>query len=305
MWSKIIRGETWQGEIRNRRKDGTYYWVNSTLAPFRTNNSGDQGYIAIRFDVTAEKESQQKMIQNSKMSSLGEMAGGIAHEINNPLAIISGKTRQLLRMMQNGSGDLEKLAEGLTMIDSTSERIARIIRGLRSFSRNADNDPLVLTPVSHLIEETLELCRERFSNHGVKLDAVSTADIWIECRPVQIVQILVNLLNNAHDAVEIHEQKWVTIETLKHDNKVQIIVTDSGNGISQEILDKIMDPFFTTKEVGKGTGLGLSISKGIAEQHHGQLWYQPRSGNTAFVLELPTKRADAAANNSKTKGANI
>lgn len=235
-------------------------------------------------------EQQGAMIASAKMSSLGEMAGGIAHEINNPLAIIKGKASIVKKHLIKGSLDVDKLGEELLKIENTTERIAKIIRGLRSFSRNAAADPMEVVRLSSVLEDTLELCQERFKNHSIELRIDCQVDTSLECRPSQLSQVLINLLGNAHDAVKELPQKWVAIETVVQLSTVTIRITDSGTGIPTEVAEKMMLPFFTTKEVGKGTGLGLSISKGIVEDHHGQLYLDPSHRNTCFVIELPLKQ---------------
>lgn len=261
--------------------------LHTRKVPIRMSENSQTSYlIGIWDDITLQKKSQEKLMQSSKMSSLGEMAGGIAHEINNPLAIIMGKVGILRKSIQRGDFDQDKILETLSKIEMTTERIAKIIKGLRSFSRNADNDPMIQTKLITIIEDTLEFCRERFKNHSIELQVKCDPKILIECRPAQISQILVNLLSNAHDAVEKLPKKWVTIEAKAELNSVKLIISDSGPGIRPEIIDKIMFPFFTTKAIDKGTGLGLSISKGIAETHHGHLYYDTLSKNTTFILEL-------------------
>ncbi len=287
MWKDLAEDKPWFGEIRNQKKDGTHYWVSSSLAAFKAGNGSERNYIAIRFDITNEKESQKRLIQASKMSSLGEMASGIAHEINNPLAIISGKAAGIKRMISSGKIDQNKMSEDLSRVELTVDRIAKIIKGLRAFSRNAENDTFSLHKVSTLFEDALELCKERFKDHSIILNVNCDKDLQVACRPSQISQILLNLLSNAFDAVSLLPDKWVTLSASLRGDLVEISVTDSGPGINHEIVEKMMHPFFTTKEVGKGTGLGLSISKGLAEDHKGNLRYDASSKNTSFILELP------------------
>ncbi|MBC7713470.1 MAG: CHASE domain-containing protein [Rhizobacter sp.] len=255
-------------------------------------------------DITERKQAEaivisqrEKLVASAKMSSLGEMAGGIAHEINNPLTIIIGKTSLLKRRLEFNHADsvseTEKLnhsiSDELTNIQITAKRIGSIIRGLRSFSRNAENDLMEKVQVSTLVNETLEFSRERFKFHSIdlKLDMDADESLYVNGRAAQLLQVLVNLLNNAYDAVENLNVRWVELKVSHADQICRISVTDSGDGIDPEVLEKIMMPFFTTKEVGKGTGLGLSISKGIIEDHKGKLYYDTTCANTSFVIELP------------------
>ncbi len=232
----------------------------------------------------------QQLIYSSKMSSLGEMAGGVAHEINNPLAIIVGKASRLKRIFSREQWTADekiKILKDTEDIIDTSERIAKIISGLKTFSRNADKDPFVLTEIKSLVNDSLALCQEKFKHLSVELIVGVIPDLTIECRPTQISQVLINLLNNALDAVTQLPEKWVRLDISEvAPHHVRFTVRDSGLGIPEEVLNKLMQPFFTTKDVGKGTGLGLSISKGIAEAHQGTLRYDSSSKNTSFQFEV-------------------
>lgn len=238
-------------------------------------------------DITTEVLAQHKLVQSSKMSSLGEMAGGIAHEINNPLTIISGKVWQIKSKIEKGNIEPEKIIESLDIVAKTTDRIAKIIKGLRSFSRNSENDPMEVIILTQVIDETLELCRERFKNHSIELKLDLMPQLMIKGRSAQLGQVLMNLLNNAHDAVLNLPEKWVELHVTQVQQIIKITVTDSGHGIANNVVQKMMQPFFTTKDVGKGTGLGLSISKGIIEDHGGKLYYSGITGNTQFVIEIP------------------
>lgn len=170
----------------------------------------------------------------------------------------------------------------------TIRRIAGIIKGLRAFSRNAGQDPCAFVSVKSLVDETLSLLAERIRNHQIELRISPPPEgLAIECRSVEISQILVNLLNNAFDAVAEESEKWIALSVTETKDHVEISVSDSGPGVPAELRDKIMQPFFTTKSPGKGTGLGLSISKGVADAHEGRLFLSPELKPTKFVLVLP------------------
>jgi signal transduction histidine kinase len=232
---------------------------------------------------------QQKVLAHSaKMSALGEMAGGIAHEINSPLGIITVHANQLQRMLKRDLLTPEMILKESNLIASTALRIGDIIKGLRAFAREGENDPFEWTSVSVIVNDALILCQTKFVTHGIdlKVDAISP-ELTLECRAVQLGQVILNLLNNAYDAVSDLDEKWVRISTRQEGEWIIISVIDSGHGIPEEILHKLMQPFFTTKELGKGTGLGLSISKGIAEAHQGALQVDTEDAHTRFSLRLP------------------
>jgi PAS domain S-box-containing protein len=288
-----LRGERNTFELELPRADGAIQPSLVSYVP-DVRNGTVHGFFTLVTDVTELKrleaerrDLESKFLIASKMSALGEMAAGIAHEINNPLAIINCKTSILQTRLEKGIIDPLKINSDLETIGSTVERIARTVRGLLAFSRNTDAESTAATNVQKLIEDTLDLCREKLKNRGVDLRLEVEPTSYIDCRPNQISQILINLINNACDAIEGQEQPWLKISVESHPGALAIRVTDSGKPLSQEIAAKIMNPFFTTKEVGKGTGLGLSISKGLAESHGGTLTFDEQSKNTAFVLELP------------------
>jgi C4-dicarboxylate-specific signal transduction histidine kinase len=183
--------------------------------------------------------------------------------------------------------DPDLVTESLLRIGNTVKRIGKIVKGLRSFSRSGENDPFVSTAVEQIVSDTLELCKERFRSQGIALKIGPIPDKTIECRAVQVSQVLLNLLNNALDAAKKAEESWVELAVKEEGEGIVFAVTDSGRGIPPEIAARMMDPFFTTKDVGEGTGLGLSIAKGIVEDHGGSLEYDSGSANTRFRFRIP------------------
>jgi len=275
--------------------DGSHEWFEIRLTPVPEGllllslRITTRKKIAAEFALAKEIHEQQRLFESSRMSALGYMASGIAHEINNPLTIITLKLSQLIRKINSGSLQNEELETGLHKMASTAERIGKVVRGLSSISRNSENDPLEKVKLKATIEETLQLCHERFKTHSVTLTANITeiSDIEIKGRASQIMQVLLNLLNNAMDAILGSEEKWVTVKAVQGEFSAIISITDSGKGIPKHMLAKLMEPFFTTKDAGKGTGLGLSISKKIIEEHLGKFYLKENSANTCFVIELP------------------
>ncbi|MGE0763133.1 MAG: sensor histidine kinase [Bdellovibrionales bacterium] len=233
-------------------------------------------------------EAQSRLMNTTKMSALGEMAGGIAHEINTPLAVIQMRTEQLQEILLEHK-DLDKnfVLQTAATILNTVKRISKVIKGMRNFARDGAADAMEKTSLNKIIADTLSLCQERFKDNGVELTVEWGPDVEIECRFVEISQILLNLCNNAFDAVQNLSERWISISVKENQGSVEISVIDSGDGIPEKIRDKIMQPFFTTKRVDKGTGLGLSLSKRIAEGHGGKLILDHRSAHTHFVLCLP------------------
>lgn len=236
------------------------------------------------------KEKEAKAIVAARLASLGEMAGGIAHEINNPLAIITGYTSRLTRLIHKDRYEPDHFIKLLGNIDRTSKRISQIINGLRIISRNSDGEGYEYQAMIQVVEDISGVSFEKFNSHGVEIRIDRENQDFFErfyFRRVQVAQVLMNLLNNAFHAAREQADKWIEIQARINNQKFQLAVIDSGSGVPKEIEEKIFDPFFTTKEVGEGTGLGLGISRSMIEDHGGQLFLDQSSPHTRFVIELP------------------
>lgn len=234
--------------------------------------------------------SQQKALEASvKLASMGEMTASIAHEINNPLAILVTKATLMKAMNEKGTLTKERITTDLEKLKGTAERIAKIIKGLKSLSRNAEADPFEKVSVKKIVDEALVFCTDRLKERNTELKVHNNIDEEVSCREVQISQVIINLVNNSSDAILELPEKWIEIEVSKNESKkmVVIAITDSGKGIPPEIAKKLMTAFFSTKGVGKGTGLGLSISKKILQEHGGDLRLDQSYHHTRFVIELP------------------
>ncbi len=240
-------------------------------------------------DVTeaVRKENQQetdrsKAHQLAKLSSLGEIAAGVAHEINNPMAIIIGAAETLSKTRS----DEVKFQKKLDMIKKSVDRIVRIISGLKKYSRTAAASNKANHPILQIIEDSLTISEIKASRSGVQIITEIKNKNEVYCDSVEIEQVLVNLINNSIDAVQGLEQKWVKISTLEENGRLVLKISDSGQGIPEDLKNKIFDPFFTTKPVGQGTGLGLSISKGILDNLGADFYLCPDSKNTCFVIKF-------------------
>lgn len=282
----------WEGRIF--KKNGEMKWVLSRAKPEKKPD-GNISWAGITIDITEQKnleksfaEERLKFIQNSQLGELGKMAGSIAHEINNPIFAIRLSAENLLSSLQEGEIKPDYIKCVCQRIIDVSDRVTQIVKSLRQFSRDASQDPMVVTSVKQLIDDTLALCQQKFKVNGIDLKVPNIDEfLVIECRPVQISQVLINLINNSFDAVEGVPDAWVEISVFEKLDNVYIFVTDSGPGIPQDIANKILQPFFTTKPVGEGTGIGLSISDSIVRSHKGQLWIDSKCKNTRFCISLP------------------
>ena len=237
-------------------------------------------------DITHLKEVERRLVHSSKMASLGQMAGGIAHEINNPLAIIKA-TAQVLQMRLNDAPlDVEHQRAGLGRIVETTTRIAQIVRGLQTFSRDGEDDPFDRVDLTSLIEQAVALSTPRCQTAEVRLTVGFIPRVELDANAVQLGQVLINLLNNAVDAVRNESARWVRVD-VDAGEVVTISISDGGPRIPDAVATKLMQPFFTTKAAGEGTGLGLMLAHKIVARHGGRLYLDRDAAHTRFVVELP------------------
>lgn len=291
---------SYEQEYRVVKPDGETRWVKDRGFPVKDDSGKVTRIVGIAEDITPLREARERleasrnqMAANAKFAALGEMASGIAHEINNPLAVIHGLAVQMQELVRReGRNFPAKMAlDSYESIEKMSNRIAGIVKGLRTFSRQTAADPLVPADLNAILTETMAMCTPKLRAANVKLEVDRPADrLGIHCRSSEISQVILNLLNNAVDAVASAEERRIRIEVVQRESGVaRLVVHDSGSGIRPELKERIFQPFFTTKEVGKGTGLGLSISKSIIEAHGGKLFLDQASQGARFVVELPSE----------------
>lgn len=239
----------------------------------------------------------KKLEQSAKMVALGEISAGIAHEINNPVAIVYGKS-QILQMQieqakeNNTVLDISKIEKINQEIISTTERIDKIINSLRYFVRNDSRNPLVWAGVEEILDNIQVLSIDRCKKNGVNVKINKKIDTGtkIYCKPTQISQVLINLINNSFDAIkDSQEEKWIEISCFENNDNIIFEVQDSGNGITKEAEDKILNSFYTSKNTTKssGLGIGLTIAKRIIDQHLGTITYLKDRPHTTFEVVLP------------------
>jgi C4-dicarboxylate-specific signal transduction histidine kinase len=229
------------------------------------------------------KHERAKALQSAKMASLGEMSAGIAHEINNPLAIISGMLWILPKLLN----DPEQFEKKIGAINRATDRISKIVGGLKKFSRSyekSDKKPYLLADI---VKESLNLVGTKSARHSTPLEIDLKSEALISCDEIEIEQVLVNLINNGIDAVKNLNEKWLKIELTDSQDKVILRITDSGRGIPEQVQAKLFEPFFTTKAVGEGTGLGLSIVKGILDDHGASIEVLNNEPHTCFEIKFP------------------
>lgn len=231
-------------------------------------------------------QQQEKMIFSAKMSSLGEMAAGIAHEINNPLSVIVGKVSILNKNILEKKIETPDLIKGLEVIERTTLRISKIVKSLRSFAHHEKDEIPMSIKLGQIISDTLDLAGEKIKHSGITVKISGDQNLVVKCRPIQISQCFLNLLNNSFDVLKDLKSAWIDIQILQEDEYCKIKFVDSGPKIPIEVQKKLMTPFFSTKPIGHGTGLGLSISRGLVESNGGELYFDDQAENTTFVIKL-------------------
>lgn len=283
------------------RHDGALRVFHTVKSPLINEKNEVEMLVGLSRDVTDRLQAEQILSQErekhlaaSKLAALGEMAGGIAHEINNPLAILKTLSGQIKELLAEEQPDLQAVVERLDVIEETTDRIATVVRGMKSISRDGHGDPKIKINISDVVKETVAFGQQRFKEAGIDLQLPDPSPLEVQGRAVEISQILLNLLNNAFDSIcgQSHLQEpWVKLKLWEENNFVFLSVTDSGTAIPSTLAGKLFQPFFTTKEVGKGTGLGLSVSRKIAQSHEGDLYLDSKNKNVCFILKLPRKQA--------------
>lgn len=248
----------------------------------------EESYIELKKSQAALIEQTSQLIHASRISALGDMAGGLAHEINNSLMVILGSTQQVQRAIAKTSAMTPEIETKFQKSTNSIMRIKSVIEGLKQFSMQMGTQPKEDIPLREIIERTLSYTAELLKAHETNFSVDEIPDIKIHCHPFQITQILFNLIKNADDAMvnSKAQDRWVKILFAEEDECILIKVINGGAPVGPEIIDKLFEPFFTTKDVGRGTGLSLSISKGIAREHKGDLYFE-KNLYTTFVLNLP------------------
>lgn len=296
LWGTLSDNEIWNGLICNKSKSGDLYWVETYIFPRITNGEYD-GYITIRYDVTEAHIQSLELVRErenaelaAQLAAVGEISAGIAHEINNPLIVIMGKTS----LLQSKASDSENVKKISLDIENASDRIRKIIKGLHHLAQKSRGGEHQTHNLISIINYTFDFCSEALKTNFIDLKLESEkGDILISCDEVKISQVLLNIINNARDAIVESEvkDKWIRIEVKPYDSSVEVYVYDSGPGVKVEDREKVLKPFYTTKEVGKGTGLGLSLIQRFLSEHNGELKIISDSRGNGFMFKLPVVKA--------------
>ncbi len=301
-WGFRLRTASNLYQIRHKHSSGHTIYVNIRISP--SEYAGKNVLLITTSDITKRLETEQQLIQASKMATLGEMATGIAHELNQPLSVIKTTSSFFIsKLRRNEDIDMELLTSMLDKVDRNVDRATRIINHMRQFARKSDSQ-LCPVDLNNVIQSAFEIFSQQLKVRGIAIKwSMAPSLPQVTGDPGRLEQVFINLLLNARDAIEESRQEGapgrieiedcITIETGQKDAFVFCRLCDTGCGIPQDIKEKIFEPFFTTKEVGKGTGLGLSISYGIIKDCGGRISvHDNRPRGTCFLVELPTYREE-------------
>jgi len=274
---------TQRAELNLRGEDvilGIHY------APLLNNDGEVEFIIATTEDWTDFENQPSEIITNSRLEELGHMAANITHEINNPLQLIQLRLFKLEEMINKTPSQTSDMLTEIRNIFKTIDRVTKIVESVRRQSKEIEPKRLGRNSLKHIISETLthtqEIVADSKSNFFVDLPR----DLDVLCNPLEIEQVLINLINNSCDAIKNEQDRWIRLSSYLNDDDVIIQIQDSGTGISEKNQSHIMKPFFTTKKFPEGTGLGLGLSKTLAKRNNGDLNYISQMKNTTFEVKL-------------------
>jgi histidine kinase len=295
-----IRSYTMLDKVRQTRKDGNPIYVNIRISS--SEYLGREVLLVTTSDITERLLAEQQLIQAGKMATLGEMATGVAHELNQPLSVIKTASSFLRRKVKKKEEIKDEILETMAEeIDSHVDRASRIIAHMREFGRKSEVKKEKVR-VNEPLNRALEIFNQQLKLREIEVVREFEKDLpYILADSNRLEQVFVNLLINARDALE---EKWDQSEQRKGNKKiflktsswpgmVTVEIRDTGKGIPKAILDKIFEPFFTTKKVGRGTGLGLSISYGIVRDYDGTIKVETREDEgSSFIIQFPVPGED-------------
>jgi two-component system cell cycle sensor histidine kinase/response regulator CckA len=296
LWETILSGKTWHNEIINRRKDGSLYTEDMTITPVMDESGTITNFVAIKQDITESKMLEEQIIQTQKLESIGELAGGVAHDYNNILGVILGYAELLKRKL----GDDSRAHQSIEAILAATRRGTDLTKQLLAFAQKGMISPEVLN-INSVIESILGIL-QRIVGENIKIDFIPDRNLWnVKIDPSQLNQMLADLAANARDAIE--KTGTITIKTSNVEldelyarlhvgfatgKYVLLTFSDTGKGMDQETLERVFEPFFTTKPKGQAKGLGLSTVYGIVKRCKGNITVSSKPGaGTTFNIYLP------------------
>jgi PAS domain S-box-containing protein len=283
LWKTIGSGQVWKGEIRNMAKDGSFYWVDTTIIPFLNENGKPYQYLAIRNDITEKKKSEEMLHRQDKLAAVGQLAAGVAHEIRNPLTSMKGYAE----FLQLDEKDPQR-QEFIEIILDEIDRVNNIVEEFMVLAKPKAVE-LEERNIIPIVQNVVSMLKFEARKRNVKLEFDTVEEIvQIECDENRLKQVFLNFIKNGIEAMPDGGDLRVKAEI--HDENIVISIQDTGVGIPPEILKKIGEPFYTTKK--NGNGLGLMVSFKIIESHNGKVYIESEQNKgTTFKILLPAKTA--------------
>ena len=294
-YATLIKTSSVINQAQQLNKDGRPLFVNIRISP--SDYPGREVLLVTTSDITQRLETEQQLIQASKMATLGEMATGVAHELNQPLSVIKTASRFFMKKISKKEKIEDEILHTMAAeIDSYVDRATKIIKHMRQFGRQSDVT-LEKVQVNDTLERALDILSQQLKVRGIEVHRDLEPELpCVLADPDRLEQVFINLLINARDAIDEkwrsqpHQQgeKKISLKTSSGGKEITVVVSDTGPGISNTISDRIFEPFFTTKKVGQGTGLGLSISYGIIKDCKGSIRVvSGRKAGARFIIKLP------------------
>jgi PAS domain S-box len=327
MWKSIMAGEEWRGEFRNKKKNGELYWESATITPVFNSKGTITHFLALKEDISERRILESQLRQAQKLEGIGQLAAGIAHEINTPTQFVTDNLVFLKESWSEAKELIDKYRESFQAIRSSltadtvaaieaaerdadlefieaeipkavdqsldgERRVAEIVRAMKEFS-HPDSAEKVQVDLNECIRSTITVARNEWKYCAELVTKLDESLPPVMCHPGEINQVILNLIvNGAHAIREKNkngEKGRITISTRSMGSVVEIGIADSGTGIPEEVQSRIFEPFFTTKDVGKGTGQGLALAhSAIVRKHQGKIWFDTEQGvGTTFFIHLP------------------
>ena len=303
MWDTIRRGESWQGKIKNRKKDGGYYWVYANIEPLFDRKKQIEGYAAVRLDITdsihleeelkRSKEKDETLLHQSKLAQMGEMISMIAHQWRQPLTAISSTSNDMYMKIMLDQYDSNYFMQKLDQINEFSKHLSQTIDDFRNFYKK--DTKVESSTYTEVVKGALDIIETSIVNKNITLKTELHSCGKIHVRVNELRQVLLNLIKNAEDVLLEREvvSPFIHIESYDKEGSAYLKVCDNGGGIPEDIIHTIFDPYFSTKTKKDGTGLGLYMSKIIVEDHaHGKLSVKNSDQGACFTIILPIEEED-------------
>lgn len=280
---KVTKGQAWNGTIVHRRSDGSTFQAACAIVPLTNDQGQVTHYVQMERDITEELRLRSQLIHSERLSAVGQLVSGVAHELNNPLQSILGFTELLI-----DAEERPEMRRDLEQVRSEAIRAGKIVRNLLAFVRRSSSERTIAS-VNDIVKTTISLRSYEFGSANIRLfESYGEGLPAVVVNPEEIQQVILNLILNAEQAMRAaHRGGTLTVTTKCVDAMVTIEIQDDGPGVPAALAGRVFEPFFSTKEVGEGTGLGLSIAMGIAEAHGGTLTLVPTDKGACFRLALP------------------